>query len=122
VDNREQQSVIDAIRRDELSEEALIRLLSDPRMLVRANVLMALPRRKLSNSEAVVDAVVGAATDPVRAKIKLMGTLNQRKLAVATLAWLQVDPARRACEALCAEMGDDEREDVMDIVKRGPIT
>jgi HEAT repeat protein len=115
------QSVIDSIHGGRFSELELMGLLQDPRGLVRANVLMTLPRRQLEDAQLIVDAVVTAASKSSDSSIKLIGTTTQRKLAIATLAWLDVEPAREAYRRLLSELAEGEQQEVVQLVSHGPI-
>ncbi len=115
------QSVIDSIKQNHFSEPELINLLKDDRALVRANVLMALPRRSMTNPQRIVDAIA-AASEAANSQVKLMGTTTQRKLAIATLAWLGVDAARETFDRVIDTLSAGEREEIAELVRRGPIT
>jgi hypothetical protein len=116
------QAIIDRIHSGALSEGDLLQLLTDARALVRANVLLELPKRKLVSVELVTSAVVQAAHAPDHADVRLMGTATQRVLAVATLAWLRTDNAKAAFERELNSLGDAERERARELVAEGPAS
>lgn len=113
------QATIDRIHSGALSEGDLLQLLTDARALVRANVLLELPKRKLVSAELVTSAVVQAARAPDHADVRLMGTVTQRVLAVATLAWLRTDNAKAAFESELNSLGEAERERARELVAEG---
>jgi len=113
------QATIDRIHSGALGESELLQLLTDDRALVRANVLLELPKRTLISAGLVTSAVVQAAHAPDQAEVRLMGTVTQRVLAVATLAWLRTDSAKVAFERELNSLGDVERERARELVAEG---
>ena len=122
INASELQALIDSIHHGQISEQDLMALLFDDRGIVRANVLIALPRRNLANESAVANAVVKAALDPGRSGVNLMGTINQRKLAAATLAWIRNAAASEAYRQLMDTFDDAEKKHVGELVEQGPMT
>lgn len=116
------QSTIDRIRSKSVSDEELLELLTDARALVRANVLMALVNRPSQNGERIAKAVAKAAHAPAHSDVRLMGSVNQRILSVATLAWLQTDVAKTAYERELQALAEVEKQRVLELVADGPIS
>ena len=121
MSTNEVQKTIDSIVAGSLSEEALVSLLTDASALVRANVLMSLPKRNIVDTRMVVEAVVKAASNPTHGDVKLMGTVNQRRLAIATLAWINSDASIAAYESLLEGLTGEEIAHVTKLVSQGPI-
>lgn len=115
------QLTIDRVRSRELGEEELLGLLTDGRALVRANVLLELVAQSLKDGERVVKAVVQAAHAPVHSDVMLMGSVNQRMLSIATLAWLQTGVARAAYERELQALSEVEKRRVLELVAEGPV-
>lgn len=115
------QQTIDRIHSHELRDEELLDLLADGRALVRANVLLELASRPLKDGELIAQAVVKAAHAPAHCDVRLMGSVTQRVLAVATLAWLQADAAKTAYERELRALTGAEKQRVLELVAEGPI-
>lgn len=121
MSTNEAQKTIDAIVAGKLSEQALVSLLADASALVRANVLMSLPKRNIVDIHMVVEAVIKAASNPTHGGVRLMGTVTQRKLAIATLAWIKSNASIAAYQSLLDELTDEEKAQVTKLVSQGPI-
>jgi hypothetical protein len=115
------QTTIDRIHSPASSEEELLQLLADERALVRANVLLELGKRGATNEQRVVQAVVSAAHASAQADVKLMGTVNQRVLAVAVLAWLGTEGGKAAFDREAQLLNEAESERARELAASGPV-
>jgi hypothetical protein len=87
---------------------------------VRANALLAL--NKSGHLRApTIDAIQKLAEDFQFGSVRVMGTVSQRDLALATLAWAQDPEAQSAYSNLLRKLSDEEARRVSDFVARGPI-
>jgi hypothetical protein len=105
------QSIIDQIRSKALSEQELIDLLGDARLLIVANVLIVLPSLRLTRAQSVVDAVMNVATGGQSSKV-LLGNITLRKLAAASLQAMSDEEAQNAFQALTATFSEQELNDL----------
>jgi|GEM_PF-5135138 len=119
---RQLQRMIDDIRGKNLSEQELVRLLNDERLLIVANVLMTLPAlQPFSDPRAVVSALVEVATGR-HAHKQVMGTVTIRNLAAATLRAVQHKEAQRGFDDVAATLSEQEREDLEWFIQNNLLT
>lgn len=57
----------------------------------------------------------------MRGDTQFMGTLNQRRLAAATLVWMNNDVALEAYEKLTDALDDSEKKCIQEMIERGPV-
>ena len=115
------QKRIDYIRSSISSEDDLLKALKDVRALVRANAIMELGRRTPVNTARVVAALRLAAHADTYANVRLLGSLTQRALAIATLAWLPFAEAQAAYQDEIASIPPDESQRIQELAMNGPI-
>ena len=119
---RQLQRMIDDIRGKNLSEQELVRLLNDERLLIVANVLMTLPAlQPFSDPRGVVSALVEVATGR-HAHKQVMGTVTIRNLAAATLRAVQHKEAQRGFDDVAATLSEQEREDLEWFIQNNLLT
>lgn len=113
------QEKIDSILSGSLEEHEILDLLGHPAGLVRANALLALTRRVLINEDKVVRILLEIVSAPTGG-INLIGSINESKLAILTLAWIQSDLAQSTYGKILSELEDLEREEIMKLAGEGP--
>ncbi|MCG8346239.1 MAG: hypothetical protein MI924_00480 [Chloroflexales bacterium] len=114
------QKLIDRIRSKALSDQELVDLLGDERLLVVANVLMTLPSIPLTNARPVVDAVLKVAYGNQSHKV-LLGTVSLRKLAALSLQAMQNEEAQQAFQDLVATFNQQERKDLQWLIETNQL-
>ena len=93
-------------------EERLVAMLSDDRLMVRANAVIALARRKAENDASVVAALLKVARSS-SAKSIVFGTVSEVILAAMTLKSIASPEALKAFASIQAVLTPAEREQLL---------
>jgi hypothetical protein len=93
-------------------EERLVAMVSDDRLMVRANAVIALARRKVENEASVVAALMMVARTN-SAKSIVFGTVSEVILAAMALKSIASPEALKAFASIQAALTPTEREQLL---------
>lgn len=111
------QSEIDQIRSNSLCSAELLRCLDSPLLLVRANSIVNIVQRRLTEPSLIGKlAQIGQQKDSGR----LTGTLTCGRLATAALYWLGTPESRHKYEEVRNTLKADEVGYLEELILEGP--
>ncbi|MBK8802328.1 MAG: hypothetical protein IPN71_09790 [Fibrobacteres bacterium] len=109
------------LRASQATSQELVECMVHPSILVRSKAIVAGAQLQTSDSEQIVAAIRGAANHAQYASVKLMGSVYQRHLAIAALAWLKDGVGMDAFSSEVDRLAQRDREIVEGLVANGPI-
>lgn len=114
------QALVEQIRSGDIPDAELIALLHDTRLIVRANALIALSKKRLKDDTFVVESVKAAAMS-AESEQKVLGSLTQKMLAAIVLKKLGSSRAHDAFNQVVKGWTETELSDLKWHLSNNPL-